>query len=786
MADQTITQTTTNIPSYIKPYVETLLGKSEALANTAYTPYSGQRIAGLSGLQQTAMQDATNMAPSAYTQTAGGIAGAAATNAANVGYDPYQTGQFTGQAASQYMNPFMQNVVDIQQREAQRTADIAGTQRGAQAVKAGAFGGSRQGVMDAEAARNLAMQKGDIQAQGLNQAFNQAQQQFNTEQQLGEQSRQYGSGLGMQGLQTALQGAGQLGVLGQQQFGQQMDVNQLQAQYGGQQQGLAQAQMDLNYGDFQRQQQYPYQQLGFLSDMYRGLPMANTTQSMYATPPSMLSQLAGLGTTAAGIYGMTRAEGGTVKSYAKGGIAGLNPMELDAATDRMSGQQMQQAMGLASISDLARLQIDQKLKEQAMIRQAAANAQATQQMQPQSTIAQEQMAAMGIGGLDVSDDIVSAAGGGIIAFAEGGYEGRSDLRLDASQADSETNLENQRRMREEKADADAKTMQQTSPTAGGLGSLNAMIAERKQSGGDYESILKAVEAQGAQQINALSDYRAQVLKDQEAMGLRGKEQEAVLKEKQKSLEGDEKDNFNMALITAGLAMMGGTSSNALKNISEGALQGVGDYKKGKTKLQERAERYEDTLATLYDKQFSDKQVDAKELRAIDQEVVKARGAAKKELLSAEIEGFKITEAMADTILNTKADMLKAQMTVNASADPTDEMVRRINALDAAGKPKEAQAMREQLAANQRAKYAGYGAGVSRAVSGDPAVEAAQEQLSLASMMGNPFKIAAAEKGLENAMQLARERTGASGSAGGSAGSGGSSRMVFDAQGNLIQ
>jgi hypothetical protein len=54
------------------------------------------------------------------------------------------------------------------------------------------------------------------------------------------------------------------------------------------------------------------------------------------------------------------------------------------------------------------------------------------------------------------------------------------------------------------------------------------------------------------------------------------------------------------------------------------------------------------------------------------------------------------------------------------------------------------------------------------------------------MMGNPFKIAAAEKGLENAMQLARERAGASGSAGGSAGSGGSSRMVFDAQGNLIQ
>jgi hypothetical protein len=61
----------------------------------------------------------------------------------------------------------MQNVVDVQQREAQRQADIAGTQRNAQAVQAGAFGGSRQAIMDAEAARNLSLQKGDIQATGL-------------------------------------------------------------------------------------------------------------------------------------------------------------------------------------------------------------------------------------------------------------------------------------------------------------------------------------------------------------------------------------------------------------------------------------------------------------------------------------------------------------------------------------------------------------------------------------------------------------------------------------------
>ena len=84
--------------------------------------------------------------------------------------------------AGQFMDPFMQNVVGIQQREAQRTADIAGTQRAGQAVKSGAFGGSRAGLMEAEAARNLATQKGDIQAQGQQAAFQNAQQQFNTEQ----------------------------------------------------------------------------------------------------------------------------------------------------------------------------------------------------------------------------------------------------------------------------------------------------------------------------------------------------------------------------------------------------------------------------------------------------------------------------------------------------------------------------------------------------------------------------------------------------------------------------
>ena len=337
MADQNVTQTTTTstIPDWAQGYFtgeKGIFPQAQALAQQPYQAYTGQRMADFSGLTTQAMQGAGAMTPSTLTTLGGGIAGSAALNAGNMNYQGFQPGQFTGQAAGQYMNPFMQNVVDIQQREAQRQADIAGTQRGAGAVKAGAFGGSRQAVMDAEAARNLAIQKGDIQAQGLNQAFNQAQQQFNTEQQLAEQARQYGAGLGLQGLQTAIQGAGQLGTLGQQGFTQGMDINKLQAQYGSQQQALEQGKLDQQYQDFLTQQQYPYQQLGFYTDILgSGLRGASgvTTQAgqMYAPPPSTVSQLAGLGTAALGLSGMFKAKGGSV-GYAGGGSVGTGLADL--------------------------------------------------------------------------------------------------------------------------------------------------------------------------------------------------------------------------------------------------------------------------------------------------------------------------------------------------------------------------------------------------------------------------------------------------------------------------
>jgi len=349
----------------------------------------------------------------------------------------------TGTAAK-YMTPYTQNVTDIQTREADRLAGIEATKRGAQAAGAGAFGGSRQAIMDAEAARNLAIQKGDITARGQQDAYQQAMAQFNAEQgygltaqqanlqaglqsalanqqtglttgtqnlnaqqqanvqnlaaqlqtqglnaqqamqaalanqqagistqqaseqskqfgygqemtaaqqraqyglaaqqaqeqsnqfgygqemtaaqqqaqyglaaqQAAEQSKQFGANLGLQGIQAQLSAAGTLGQLGQTQFGQEKDIINAQAAAGGQRQAAEQALMDQKYGDFQRQQQYPYQQLSYMSDLLRGAPMGNLSQSIYEAPPSTAATLAGLGTTAVGAS----------RYFAKGGLTTL-------------------------------------------------------------------------------------------------------------------------------------------------------------------------------------------------------------------------------------------------------------------------------------------------------------------------------------------------------------------------------------------------------------------------------------------------------------------------------
>jgi len=296
-----------DLPDWAKPYAKETLGKAQALTDinkNPYQTYGGERIASFSPMQQQSFEGAAGMQPSQLGAQAGQMAGAATMGALGTQYDPYRMGQFTSGRAAQYMNPFIEQAMEPQLREAQRASEMQRVADMGQATRAGAFGGGRQAIIEAERQRNLGTQQGDIRARGLMSAFDQAQQQFTREQQLREQSRQYGAGLGLQGLQTALQGAGQMGALGGQQFQQGLDINKLQNMYGAQQQQQQQAGLSQNYQDFLNQQRYPYQQLEFMSNMLRGTPMG-TVSTLYGQQPNIGSQLAGAGLGALSLYNMT-------------------------------------------------------------------------------------------------------------------------------------------------------------------------------------------------------------------------------------------------------------------------------------------------------------------------------------------------------------------------------------------------------------------------------------------------------------------------------------------------
>jgi hypothetical protein len=349
------TTQSTELPAWLKTYAEEGLKSASDLTKQPYQAFEGNRIAGFSPLQTQTQEAAANMTPSAGTQAAMGTTGEVAGRALGANYDAgqFQGGQFGGAEAQQYMNPYMQSVVDIQKREAQRQSGIQGTQQQAQAAQSGAFGGSRDAIMRAERERNLGTQMGDIQAQGSNLAFQQAQQQFNADQarrmqaeQQGEQSRQFGAGVGMQGLNTALSAAGQYGTLAGQEFQQGMDVNRLQNAYGAQQQALRQQGLTQSYDDFQRQQQDPYNKLSYMASLVRGTPGMTSTTTGSTPNPSFLQTA---GSAATGLWGLSKfmAEGGSVDSQQniEDIVRKLSDSQLNqaqqAAKARGDGQQLQ-------------------------------------------------------------------------------------------------------------------------------------------------------------------------------------------------------------------------------------------------------------------------------------------------------------------------------------------------------------------------------------------------------------------------------------------------------------
>ena len=284
-------------------------------------PYADQQLANLSAPQQQAVTAATqgvgSYAPflQAGSQAIGQGIGAVGTGLGTIGSAIGQTGQadfnFAPTDYQQFMDPYTESVIAAQQADIARQGQMQQNQLGASAVGSGAFGGSRQGIAQGEIARNVMDQQNkygsQLRSQGFQQAQNtamqvaqaQAQQQLKQAQltgQLGQTTGALGQTVGQLGTATA--GLGQLG----QQMGVQ-DVNSLLG-VGALQQGQDQKSLDVARANTLAQQALPYQQVGFMSDLFRGVPALQQTYSTSTTPgPNTGSQMLGLGIAGLGAVG---------------------------------------------------------------------------------------------------------------------------------------------------------------------------------------------------------------------------------------------------------------------------------------------------------------------------------------------------------------------------------------------------------------------------------------------------------------------------------------------------
>ena len=333
---QTQTSYSTNLPEYAKPFYEELLkqtGKQVYKTDPSGTVigvkdmpiYTGERIAGFTpGQQAVQAQTAALTQPGQFAGATTGLgagttmglgAGMAGLGQA-FGYSPMAIsgGTFDAPAASYYMSPYQTGVTDIAVREAEKQRDLARTGRMTGAIGRGTFGGARQTLADVEAERGAAQNIGDIRTRGQQEAFMNAQQQFERDQarrmqaaQLGQQAQQYQAGIGkdigLAGLTTGLQGSQALGALGATE--QATDIERLRAQAAsaGESQALQQERLNQQYQQFMDQQNFQKAQLDYLSNILRGNAGAlGQTQVQYAPAPSIASQLGGLGLAGLGLY----------------------------------------------------------------------------------------------------------------------------------------------------------------------------------------------------------------------------------------------------------------------------------------------------------------------------------------------------------------------------------------------------------------------------------------------------------------------------------------------------
>jgi hypothetical protein len=631
----------TNIPEYARPYVETMLGTAQqqvykygepdAEGNRSvtgfkpYTPYgatvdaqgnitntaqeqANAAVAPFSPLQRMSFYNAANLGLPGQYNTGTGYAALGGIGAANVANRASEVGnQYNMMATNPYatqafMSPYIQTALQPQLAEMSRQYDITGQQEKAKAIGQGAFGGNRQALMQAENQRNKNMAMNQAIGSGYQNAFQAAQQ-----------AQQYGANLGLQGYNTALQGTGQLtgagtalANIGSQQLQGQQGILGLQNQMGSQMQTQEQNKINQAMQNYAMQQQYPQQQLAFMSGLLRGLPLQSATTQSYQAAPSAISQLSGLGLTGAAAYGMMKKEGGVIKSYADGGavesddgIARFSPggdinRKVLLSPEKYSADTIDKSTKNGIVDDIVGIAaIQQKNKDEKERLAAAAMAQGKPPTVKDQILA-ERAALDQQQGIEMAQSNLPTtyAGGGIIAFDDGGEVEHFDQGGSAFSED----LGKLKDWYKERIGASVKGVAEP------LSSIKNYFTVPRQSprdadaqpGGFYGSgsNVPPVPAPAAPQDNltVIRDNKgpgsnapaaaptAPALDTKDAGGI-----DEIIKQAVGDIKGLGKDNADarkqaklMGMLQAGLGIMGGTSPFAAANF-KGAMPGIQAY-----------------------------------------------------------------------------------------------------------------------------------------------------------------------------------------------------------------
>lgn len=293
----TQTSVESTLSQWAGPYITDMLGKAQALSETPFQPYTGALTAGPSNLQTQAFQGIGGLTVPQNITSAGQTLGTFATQQQPT-YQPgtYSPLQFNQANVQQYMNPYLESVLEPQRREMQRQADIARSQMQGRMAQAGAYGGSRQAIMESEAQRNLQQGLADLTGKGYATAYEDAARRLQEQNardleaaRFGEQSRQFGTTSGLDAMSRQIQAAQAQAAAGGQeaQYGLANLAQQLaagQAQRAIEQEGLA-----ADYQQFMREENYPKEQLQFQRQMIAGIP-GLATQSYYTAPTDPFAQ----------------------------------------------------------------------------------------------------------------------------------------------------------------------------------------------------------------------------------------------------------------------------------------------------------------------------------------------------------------------------------------------------------------------------------------------------------------------------------------------------------------